>query len=426
MLSYPRIAVLEMVEFAKDREVAGRYESGSYCKRPNIMQYESDLEAMLSEGMQSFHASVERWSRPMLLRPGMSQKELDKLRIGWDFIIDIDTKFFEYSRLCADLVVKALRAHGIKSVSVKFSGNNGFHVGIPFEAFPSKIDGRDTAALFPEAPRTIALYLREFIREQLAEDMLRYEGSAEAYAKKIGRELPEVTSGKTIDPYAAMDFDTLVINARHMIRMPFSYHEKSGLFSLPIRPKEITGFTKEKAKKVKFVAHFLKRSADEDEAGDLVTEAFAFARRSEPVKEEKSYEELKLATALPEEFFPPCIQNILSAKISDGRKRAEFVLRCFLSKCGWNWDAIEPFILQWNSRLPEPLPENYLKSHLSYNRRQSHANMPPNCDNSAFYKDLTVCTPNSFCKGAKNPVVVAMRRLRRRRKAKKRTKKSKN
>jgi len=412
-IPYPRIAIIEMVEFAKDREVAGRYDSGSYCKRPNLIQYENDLEVMLAEGMQSFHASVERWSRPMLLRPGMSPAELNKLRIGWDFIIDIDTKFFEYARLCSDLIVRALKAHGMKSISVKFSGNNGFHVGIPFEAFPKKIDGRPTASLFPEAPRTIALYLREFIREQLADDMLRYEGSAEKYAEKIGTPVAKVTQGDTINPYLAMDFDTLVINARHLVRMPFSYHEKSGLFSLPIKPKEITGFTKEKAKTVRFTAHFLKRTADEEDASDLVSEAFAFAKRDEPSKGETSYEKLKFASALPEDCFPPCINNILNAQIKDGRKRAEFVLRCFLSRCGWNWEAIKPFILDWNSRLPEPLPENYLRSHISYHKKQNRITMPPNCDNSAFYKDMLVCEPATFCTGAKNPVVAAIRKFRR-------------
>ncbi len=421
-VSYPPLAIREMVKFAQDREVAGRYETGSYCKRPNVIQYESDLQAMLAEGMDSFHASVERWSRPMMLEPGMNSSELDKLRIGWDFIVDIDTKFFEYSRLCADLVYKALKAHGISSLSVKFSGNNGFHIGVPFEAFPSSIDGKPTASLFPEAPRTIALYLKEFIREKLADDILRYEGSIDAYAEKTGKRPEELLVDGQLDPYAALELDTIVITPRHLVRMPYSFHEKSGLFSIPIKPKEITGFTKEKGKRVRRILPFLSRRAEKDEASDLVSEAFAFAKRK---PEESSHVKTeRMENALPEEFFPPCIKNILKAELKDGRKRAEFILRCFLSRCGWGWGSIEEIVLDWNSRLPEPLPENYLKSHISWHKKQKRVTMPPNCDNASFYKDLLICEPIPLCRSAKNPVVAALRALRKRKRSRAKTKKA--
>ena len=63
------------------------------------------------------------------------------LRKGWDLVIDIDCPYWPYSKIIADLVVKALRHHHISAISAKFSGNKGFHIGVPFEAFPQKIAG---------------------------------------------------------------------------------------------------------------------------------------------------------------------------------------------------------------------------------------------------------------------------------------------
>ena len=42
---------------------------------------------------------------------------------------------------------------GIKHVHAKFTGSTGFHVGIPFESFPSVIEGNETKKLFPEMMR---------------------------------------------------------------------------------------------------------------------------------------------------------------------------------------------------------------------------------------------------------------------------------
>ena len=131
-----------------------------------------------------------------MIQTGMSRKEANELRIGWDLVLDIDAPDWEISRLTAWLFVKAIEAHGIESVTVKFSGNKGWHIGVPWESFPKTIvadDGEEqkTSDLFPEIPRAIATYLIDFIGN--ADNGLDYRStldvtSLQAPVKGIGEQ----------------------------------------------------------------------------------------------------------------------------------------------------------------------------------------------------------------------------------------------
>src|SRR3989338_304147 len=129
-----------IVETAKEREVAVKFAEG-FGKRPDILQYPNDVLEFAKRGASSFHISEERWNNPLLLKPGMAKKQLDEARKGWDLILDIDTKFLEYSKIAADLIMEAFKFHDLNHFSVKFSGGNGFHIGVQFESFPNKISG---------------------------------------------------------------------------------------------------------------------------------------------------------------------------------------------------------------------------------------------------------------------------------------------
>jgi len=63
----------------------------------------------------------------------------------------------------------------------------------------------------------------------------------------------------------------MVVSPRHMIRVPYSLHEKSGLVSLPIRNEDIKRFKKDDAtpEKVKPDFDFLPRCANKNEAVEL-------------------------------------------------------------------------------------------------------------------------------------------------------------
>src|SRR3989338_5289400 len=159
-LSYykdPRIQAW-IVEAACNKEVAVRYGT-AFGRRPDILAYPADVLEFAKRRATSFHCSEERWANPMALATQMARRDLDALRVGWDLILDIDCPDWPLARMLAQAFIEALRAHGVHAVTAKFSGNKGFHLGVPFEAFPPEFLGRPTAALFPEAPRAIAQYL---------------------------------------------------------------------------------------------------------------------------------------------------------------------------------------------------------------------------------------------------------------------------
>jgi DNA primase large subunit len=105
--------------------------------------------------------------------------------------------------------------------------------------------------------------------------------------------------------------------------------------------------------------------------------------------------------AVPETYFPPCIQNIAKG-LQDGKKRALFVLVNFLTSAGWTYENIEAWLTAWNKRNPEPLRENLIVTHLRYHQQQQKKTMPPNCGNRGYMIGMGVCKPDTFC-GATTP-----------------------
>jgi len=153
-----------MAEFAKDREVVPRYYEG-FGKRPDVIQYGADVNGAVKKGATSFHGSEELWDDPLLLSSDISPKEMNELRRGWDLLIDIDSPFLDCSKIAAELLIAAIETHGIKNYGLKFSGSKGFHLIIPWKAFPKEVEGVETRLMFPEWPRAICGFLMEFIRK---------------------------------------------------------------------------------------------------------------------------------------------------------------------------------------------------------------------------------------------------------------------
>src|SRR3989344_1169951 len=165
---YSRKEILkELVEISKDREVQVWF-GNVPGQRPETINFEGDILSSVKRGMSSFHVSEERWRDPSKLKSGLSKADLDSLRIGWDMILDIGCKRIEYGRIAAVLLIDALRFHNVKNISVKFSGGSGFHIGVPFESFPEKVNNIKIKDLFPDGIRIVASYLKEVIREHLS------------------------------------------------------------------------------------------------------------------------------------------------------------------------------------------------------------------------------------------------------------------
>lgn len=393
---------------ATNREVAVKF-NDTFGKRPDILQYPRDIYELAREGATSFHASEELWRNPLALNPNLRRKELDELRIGWDLVLDIDCKYFEISRIAAFIICKRLKLEGLRNISLKFSGNTGFHIGIPFESFPEKVHGKLAKDLFPEGPRRIAAYLKDVIRNELSAEILRHL-TFEELQKLTSKSYKELIEKNTLNPYSLLDIDTVLISSRHLYRMPYTLNEKSWLVSVPVDPAKVLTFNKTdaEARNVIVKGNFLdKNNIAIGDARRLIVQAFDYSIKEEE-KQEKEFE--VPSEAISENYFPPCIKLILNG-LHDGRKRALFILLNFLSSTGYSYEEMEQIIRAWNVKNSEPLRETYFLGQLKYHKVQRKKIAPPNCDNKAYMIDIGVCKPDAFCAKIRNPAQYTLKKV---------------
>ena len=396
-----------IVREAKGREVGIKFGEKGYGKRPDILQYETDVLEFAKQGATSFHISEERWKNPLDLKPGMSIAIQNDLRAGWDLVLDIDCKFIEYSKVCAQLLIEALKFHEISRIGVKFSGGSGFHISVPFESFPDSVNSQETRLLFPEGVRVVASYLKEMIRPYLSEKILSISSVGDIAKVVKGN----IKLKDEFDPFSIIGIDAILISSRHLFRAPYSINEKTGLVSIPV--EDVSKFSPSDAKmeNVKPVLRFLPEGKP-NEAKQLIIQAFDWAQRSKKQDTEAPKQVYADPTeAIKEEFFPPCIKLLLTGIKEDGRKRSVFIFINFLKKMGWSLDSIETTLLEWNKKNNEPLRDGYIKAQISWHKRQKQGILPPNCDNSAYYIGLGVCKPDGLCSKIKNPVQYATRKI---------------
>tara|TARA_Y100000034_G_scaffold26979_2_gene32118 strand:- start:862 stop:2310 length:1449 start_codon:yes stop_codon:yes gene_type:complete len=414
-----------IVEHSKNKEVVGSYDNKGFSKRPDIIQYPAEILEAVKQGISSFHCSEELWKDPFQLSSTLNRKQLDELRKAWDLVLDIDCQELEYSKIAALLLVEALKYHNINATSIKFSGNHGFHIGIPFESFPKTMNIKgeiiETRLLFPETPRQVAKYLKHMIKEHLKNKILEFDKNIENIAKRFNKTTKEI-GGDNFDPFLVLEVDTILISSRHLYRAPYSFNEKSGLVSIPIDPNKILEFNKQQAISKNVIVDtnfkFLDREkCKENEAKQLFIQAYDLEMEeiekqkykqiqdTENKKYKKDFEVFQ--EAVPEQYFPPCIKKILEG-LRDGKKRALFILINFLKSVNWPYDEIEERIKQWNKVNKETLKENYIVGQLRYQKHNKEKILPPNCKNIMYYKDLGICLPDNLCAKIKNPVNYAI------------------
>lgn len=387
---------------AEYREIAPTYPNG-FGKRPDAVNYRGDLLDLIKNGAVAFHGSVERWRNPLAID---NVSDLDDLREDWDLVMDIDCdESFELAKETAQLLVEELRQHGIENISVKFSGNRGFHIGVRSEAFPQKINEQDFSQLYPNLARGIVDYLRKQMKEQMIKKVDKY-GFKE-----------DMDTDSGLDPYQVSDIEN-DWGQRHLFRMPYSLHDGSWLVSLPIEPDEIGDFEKEQAKmeNIDFETDFLKEY-DEGEAKNLAIQAMDFIEERRKENKEKRVNRdgdfERPDDAIPEKYFPPTIKNILEG-LEDGRKRGLFILINFYRTVGYSWEEIESKIWQWNERNDEALREAYVKGQLRWHRNRDEDVPPPNYDANGYYKDMQVYEGDNLEEQVPNPVSYAFRKAKKR------------
>ena len=404
-LYYSRADIKKAIfEFSKNREICPRYFEG-FGKRPDSFQYAGDIFELVKKGATSFHCSEELWENPLKIVTGMNETQSNELRIGWDLLIDIDSKYIDYSKISAEVIIDMLRFHGIKNIGIKFSGSKGFHIIVPWKAFPKQINEMKTSDMFPEYPKIITKYIIDKTKKEIAKKIggIIYENSKYEAIKYIKGDKREKEVIEKVAP------DIILVSPRHLFRMPYSLHEKTALASIVLNPEEISNFQLRDADSLKAKVRSFMPNSEEGEASELLIQSLDWYKENNPdFKEEKKsfdYKPIKLDN-LSEKNFPPCIKKILQG-LSDGKKRALFILINLFRSIGMEKEELEKRINDWNKKNNPQLKQSYIESQISwsYNRKPM---MPPNC--KEFYQGIGVCLPDDFCKLIKNPVNYIVRK----------------
>ena len=446
-----------IVSQSRNREVVPRYYEG-FGKRPDTIEYESDVYNLAAKGATSFHCSEEIWSDPLEISTSMPEEQIKKLRTGWDLIIDIDCKFPEYGKIAAFLLSEAFYFHNLRNFGLKFSGGSGFHLGVSFKAFPKMINGIKIREFFPEGPRMIAAYLKDMISKDLASrilemstmnEIIQASGKQKDYfmkkkcrtcgkaperrvlrteIKKKSKETEDLICPKCgasysenkndfvvyeeFDPYSILEIDTVLISSRHLYRAAYSLNEKTGLSSIVIKPDQIKAFHPAWAKPERVFPRQFMPEPEPEEAKELLLRAYDWHAKNEEKKEIK--EELKKSERKPinigkisDDIFPPCVKSILKGVKNDGRKRALFILINFFKSLNLDSDEIEKRVKEWNKLNYKPLKENYITTQIQWFKRQGQR-LPPNCSLAVYNKDIGACAPDFLCRRIKNPVNYAV------------------
>lgn len=161
--SNPRVQKA-ILEFSSDREVVPSYMMEHFGKRPDCVNYPSDIMGMVKKGATSIHCSEEIWEDPLKINADMDTEELGKIRKSWDLLIDVDSKYLDYSKVAAKLIIEEFEKYGVKNYGLKFSGSKGFHIIVSGKAFPGSFQGQKTKKMFPEWPRAICEYIMARIK----------------------------------------------------------------------------------------------------------------------------------------------------------------------------------------------------------------------------------------------------------------------
>lgn len=395
-LYYSRPDVQEaLFNFSHDREVVPRYFEG-FGKRPDSLQYPSDVFELAKKGATSFHCSEELWKDPLKIETGMDEKRIKELRKGWDLLIDIDSKYIDYSKISAQSIIKLLNFYGVKNVGVKFSGSKGFHLIVPWKALPKEINGMKTSEMFPEWARIVTQFVTESIKKELISKI--------SDLSKPNKYVKDFQVSDEVMP------DLILVSPRHLFRMPYSLHEKTALASIVLSLEELKNFQLTDANPMKLKIKNFMPDSKEGEASQLFREALdwykgkgvspkTFQQNSgkfSPIKFEK----------LSDDTFPPSIKEILKG-IKDGKKRALFILLNFFRFINVDKEEIEKRIFEWNKKNTPPLLDGYIQSQLLWSYRKPPV-LPPNYDKD-YYKGIGII-PTQEELNSKNPVNYIVRK----------------
>lgn len=157
-----------LFEFSKNRETIARH-MDLFSKRPDSLEYPSDIIQQVRRGMTSFHCSEELWSNPLELSTDLSQDQINSLRLGWDLLLDIDCKWIDYSKLAAQSIIEVLENHGVKNYGLKFSVSGDTPILIQLENKISLMPISEAIALIKKGKKIKILSLNKNRQLQFSE-----------------------------------------------------------------------------------------------------------------------------------------------------------------------------------------------------------------------------------------------------------------
>ena len=392
-LYYSKPEIQEAIfSFSADREICPRYFEG-FGKRPDSFQYPNDVFELVKKGATSFHCSEELWKDPLKIETGMPEKQLNELRKGWDLLIDIDSKYLDYSKVSAQVILNFLKFYGVKNVGIKFSGSKGFHLIVPWKALPKEINSLKTSDKFPEWARIVVQFIVEHTKKELVDKITDLT--------RPNRYIRDYKVSEEVMP------DLILVSPRHLFRMPYSLHEKTALASIVINETELSSFQPSDADPIKVKIRNFMPNPMESEASKLFMEALDWFKtksggekaRTFEGEEGRNFKPIKFEK-LSESQFPPSIQKILLG-VKDGKKRGLFILLNFFRYIGMEKDEIEKRLVDWNKKNSPSLMDGYVKTQLLWSFRKQPV-MPPNYDKD-YYKGIGV-SPTTEEIQLKNPV----------------------
>ena len=165
-----------MFEFCKGRETVANFNNKYFAKRPDTFDYPGDVLSGARQGATSFHCSEEIWKNPLDIDTNMTPAQYNEIKAGWDLLIDIDSPYLDYGKIALRLLIGVLERHGVNHYGIKFSGSKGFHLIVPFAAFPIEVKGELTKDHFPEWARHIAKYLFHEIEDEMKMQIMKMTG----------------------------------------------------------------------------------------------------------------------------------------------------------------------------------------------------------------------------------------------------------
>jgi hypothetical protein len=305
--------------------------------RPRVANSASELLSVIPRGrLCSIYASVESFHDPLLL----PAEKPDSLRTSWDFVLDIDSsEGIEEARRCTKSIVGLLSEYGLQCVRVKFSGRRGFHIIVDGEAFDCFSTREEFLRAYPTVPSQVARFVIAALR-------------------------PSDRRG--------IEVDTSMYAPRHLIRIAYSLHHKTGLASLPVEPSSLDQFNIEAMKPRNDIDvdwHWLQAKAKPMEASTLLDYVIKWLQRTQSNRVGmRVLNRSRIVGPRRSARNPPCVEALskegFSKRLEGHRNRVLYAVLSGIRRLNF---AITPEELEeLNFRSERPLPERELRYQIRY------------------------------------------------------------